>query len=284
MSKSAVVVRVLAENRLQCEISTPTNRKLLLSGTMMDLEPTIEMSDFGINHALIRAAWVFAKTKFETVSLEDRIQQQQAEKRAVQFKKTTEWIADVADDVSDETRMGWCSACLGEHAHKKANRPIGQLPAYLCVECGSPTIPCAGIRCKNMAVRDPGALLVQRYCAEHTHEITGFAKADRKMESLNEYEDFLKYDKPNLVRAVKMVGVAGAGAAMVSPLAFMAAPAVGGAVGAVIGGFSGAAATSWGLAALAGGSLAAGGLGMAGGTLVVTAVGAAVGGTLGIRP
>jgi hypothetical protein len=49
----------------------------------------------------------------------------------------------------------------------------------------------------------------------------------------------------------------------------------------MFGGFSGAAATSHGLALLGGGSLAAGGLGVAGGTTVVTAVGAAVGGTLG---
>lgn len=281
MKKSAVVFRVLDGNRLQCEISTPTDKKIRLSGTILDLEPTVEMSDLGINHALVRSAWVFAKTKYETVSLEDGTQQQQAVKRAEQLKKATEWIADVADDISDEVRRGWCSACLGEHSHRKANRPLGQLPAYLCEECGSPTLPCAGLACKNMAVRDPGAVFVQRYCAEHTHEITGFAKADRKMETLNEYDDFLEYDKPNLVRAVKMVGIAGAGAALASPLAFMAAPAVGGAVGALVGGFSGAAATSWGLAALAGGSLAAGGLGMAGGTLIVTAVGAAVGGALG---
>ncbi|WP_448235366.1 DUF726 domain-containing protein [Microbacterium paulum] len=49
----------------------------------------------------------------------------------------------------------------------------------------------------------------------------------------------------------------------------------------IFGASSGAAATSHGLALLGGGSLAAGGLGMAGGTAVVTAVGAAVGGALG---
>src|SRR5699024_7779034 len=58
------------------------------------------------------------------------------------------------------------------------------------------------------------------------------------------------------------------------------APAIGGAIG-TLGGLSGAAATSHGLALLGGGSLAAGGLGMAGGTAVVTATGTALGGAIG---
>ncbi|WP_253901383.1 DUF726 domain-containing protein [Arthrobacter sp. PAMC 25486] len=135
--------------------------------------------------------------------------------------------------------------------------------------------------CKNMAVRVPGAVQVQPYCAEHSHEITGFEKADRKMGALNNYEEFLKYDKPNLARATKVVGIAALGVAAVTPVAYVAAPAIGGAIGVAIGGFTGAAATSYGLALLGGGSLAAGGLGMAGGTLVVTAVGSALGGVLG---
>src|SRR5690606_23816990 len=74
-----------------------------------------------------------------------------------------------------------------------------------------------------------------------------------------------------------------AGVTADAPLAMLAAPAIGGAIGSLgmFGGFSGAAATSHGLALLGGGSLAAGGLGVAGGTTVVTAVGGAVGGTLG---
>ena len=63
-------------------------------------------------------------------------------------------------------------------------------------------------------------------------------------------------------------------------MAFFAAPAIGGAIG-VWGGLSGAAATSHGLALLGGGSLAAGGFGMAGGTVVVTAAGAGIGSAMG---
>lgn len=63
--------------------------------------------------------------------------------------------------------------------------------------------------------------------------------------------------------------------------AWAGAEAIGGAIGSVVGGYSGAAATSYGLALLGGGSIAAGGLGVAGGTLVVTALGGALGGALG---
>ena len=65
---------------------------------------------------------------------------------------------------------------------------------------------------------------------------------------------------------------------MVVPAAILAAPAIGGALGAYLGGYSGAAASSYGLAFLGGGSLATGGLGMAGGTAVVSVVGGGLGG------
>ena len=67
---------------------------------------------------------------------------------------------------------------------------------------------------------------------------------------------------------------------MLGPLAFLGAPAVGGAIGTQFFGLTGAAATSKGLAALGLGSLAAGGYGMAGGIAVITTLGAATGGTL----
>ena len=65
---------------------------------------------------------------------------------------------------------------------------------------------------------------------------------------------------------------------MVVPAAILAAPAIGGALGAYLGGYSGAAASSYGLAFLGGGSRATGGLGMAGGTAVVSVVGGGLGG------
>src|SRR4029079_18067168 len=99
-----------------------------------------------------------------------------------------------------------------------------------------PTLPCAGPRCHNMAVRERGAIRVPRYCAEHRHEIPGFEKADHKMGALEDYREFLTYDKPNLSRTTKLAGSGLAGLALVGSGAWLAAPAIGGAVGTLVGG------------------------------------------------
>lgn len=281
MQKPNVVFRVIEDNNIQCDLSTPQGKIVRLVGQPSDVEGTCVENTLGDSKALLVSAWEFAKARYESVSLDDEAQQQQAAKRAQKLKKSIEWLAEYSDHATDTLKTGWCSACLGQHEHRKVKRPLGQPSVFLCENCGAPTIPCMALRCTNMALRGFGVIQGQRYCAEHKHEITGFEKVELQMDALNEYEEFLKYDKPNLVRANKIVGLTGAGIALATPLAFAAAPAIGGAVGVLVGGFSGAAATSWGLAALAGGSLAAGGLGMAGGTMVVTGVGAAVGGALG---
>ncbi|MFZ1541754.1 MAG: DUF726 domain-containing protein [Candidatus Microthrix parvicella] len=118
------------------------------------------------------------------------------------------------------------------------------------------------------------------FCAEHRHDIPGFDKLDQPLESLDRYADWLSFEKPNLRRLTHVaIGAVGSAAAIV-PAAFLAAPAIGGAIGS-ISGLSGAAATSHGLAVLGLGPIATGGFGMAGGTVVVTAAGSALGGTLG---
>lgn len=132
-----------------------------------------------------------------------------------------------------------------------------------------------------MAVRARGALRVPQYCAEHDHTITGFEKSSQKMDSLVDYHEYLKFEKRDLSRASKLVGVSIAGMVLAVPGALAAAPAIGGALGSLLGGYSGAAASSYGLALLGGGAVAQGGLGMAGGTLVVGAVGGALGGAVG---
>lgn len=280
MQKSEVVARVLDGNRIQCQIISARGQKLTLLGNTTDEEPEFERGSFGDNRALVVNAWAFAKARFDAVNLPDQEEQKNAAKRAEAHQKTAEWIADLADNLTTEEKRGWCSACFGNHLHRKAN-PTGHMSAYLCNDCGSPTTPCAGPLCKNMAVRGQGAVRVKRYCAEHRHEIPGFAKADHTIGALNNYEDFLKYDKPNLARATRIVGFAGAGVALATPFAVVASSAIGGAVGAAVGGYSGAAATSYGLALLGGGALAAGGLGMAGGTAVIAGLGASLGCALG---
>ena len=129
----------------------------------------------------------------------------------------------------------------------------------------------------------PTALVTLRYCAEHQHEIAGFDKMTERLARLTDVEEWLEFESRNANRITKVAGGTIAAAAVVAPMAFLAAPVVGAALGSsfVGGGLTGAAATSHGLAMLGGGAVASGGLGMAGGTMVVTATGTALGGILG---
>lgn len=295
---------VVNGTHLKVDVVSDQGATLSLSGELSDLEPTVESG--GVledNPALLSNLWAYAKTWYtaRTTSNADALSQadpaeqklalklieevkRTAQKQADVYARTAQWIADVADDVSQlEVENGWCSSCFNKTEHRKSNRPAGQLPVFVCRGCGSPTLPCVAIGCDNMAVRERGAIRVPQFCAEHRRDIPGFEKAQGTIGELHDYDEFLKYEKPDLDKASKLA-VGGALAVGVAiPLALLAAPAVGGAIGSlgVFGGYSGAAATSHGLALLGGGSLAAGGLGMAGGTAVVTAVGAAVGGALG---
>ncbi|WP_203336712.1 DUF726 domain-containing protein [Nocardioides limicola] len=284
MSKVSIVARVIDGNRIECRVVSAQGPELTLTGSVDDQDPEINGQGdpaFVENRALASNAWAYATFTHKSVSLPDREQQTAAAKRAKAHETVAKWIAEVASDVTTESRHGWCSACFGEHSHRKAKRPAGQLPSYLCVGCGSPTLPCAGPTCKNMAVRGRGGVRTPRYCAEHRHEIPGFSKASQTIGDLSNYREFLEFEKRNLSGTSKLVGLGLSGLLMATPAALAAAPAIGGAVGTVIGGYTGAAATNFGLALLGGGAVSAGGFGMLGGTLVIGALGGALGGTLG---
>ncbi|WP_084515770.1 DUF726 domain-containing protein [Microbacterium luticocti] len=297
-------VHVVEEARLRVEVVSDQGVALSLVGEFEALEPVVEVgSVLEANPALRSNMWSYAKTWYvaNTLSSADALRIQDpaaqkaslklvdetrrlAQKRAEGYAKTAQWIADVADDVSHvEVETAWCSSCFFKTEHRKSNRPAGQLPVYVCQGCGSPTLPCVAVGCEHMAVRHRGAIRVPQFCAEHRHAISGFEKAQGTFGGLYDYEEYLRYEKPDLDKVAKITVGSAVAVGLAVPLALLAAPAIGGAIGSLgmFGGLSGAAATSHGLALLGGGSLAMGGLGMAGGTAVVTAVGAAVGGALG---
>src|SRR5699024_4542475 len=92
------------------------------------------------------------------------------------------------------------------------------------------------------------------FCAEHSHTLPSFERARDSLERLEDFAQFMNYDKPNLAKGAKLglTAVLAVGAAF--PLALMAAPAVGGAVGVLASkmgagaALTGAAAQSFGLA------------------------------------
>ena len=283
MAKPSVVARVLEGDRLECLITPEHGEPLKFTGKTSDVEPTIVgPSPLQNYQAIVDNAWAFAKYTYLKVNLPSEDEQKVAAKNAKAHRSVTEWMVGLADEPSPSIRHdSWCSSCFTQGDHQKVKLPAGQLPAYLCRNCGTPTLPCVAPGCDHMAVRKRGPVRTPRFCAEHRHEIPGFAKAADRLDTLTRYEELFEHEQPNLAGAGKLVGVGAAALAVGVTGGLAAAPAVGGAIGTAFTSYSGAAATSYGLALLGGGSVAAGGFGMAGGTIVVAAVGGALGGAMG---
>ena len=253
-------------------------------GGERDLEPVAGGdAELTGNRALVHNLWSYAKHEKLRRRLRSEEKRQSHSKQAEAHEKLAKGIAGLVDQITDDRRAGWCSACFVYSDHRRLHLKTGSLPGYLCTACGSPTLGCAAPRCAHMATRGFGSVQVPRYCAEHRHEIPGFEKSSTKIDDLGEYEGLFAFEKRNLAKGSKVGLMSVLSAGVVAATAGAAAPAIGGAVGSLqlAGGYVGAAATSHGLALLGGGSLAAGGLGMAGGTAVVTAVGGALGTALG---
>lgn len=192
-------------------------------------------------------------------------------------------LAHLVVRCGDHSVTEWCSGCFAKTVHRYVRGADRPARTYLCQACGTPTVACAVLGCSHHAVVRPRTPVTLSYCAEHRHDIPGFAKLDATIPTLGDYASFLKHEVRNAVRITKVAGGTIGAAAVIAPVAFFAAPAVGAALGssALGGSLTGAAATSHGLAMLGGGSVASGGLGMLGGTAVVTATGTALGGALG---
>lgn len=278
MSRTTAIAQVIGD-RILCTVKIPSGKSVVISGTLDSENPSVEgYEQLRTNQALIGNAWAYALQTALRVSLPIEEEQKVAAKMAKAHQGITVWIAEYIEDLTEELRTGWCSSCITHSEHRRVKRPIGVLPTWLCVTCGSPTVPCGIPKCDNMASKNFKIGQDRKYCAEHRHDIPSFVRADHSIDSLTDYKEFMTYDKPNFGRITKIVGVGTLGALLFWPLAIIAAPAIGGAAGVLVGGYSGAAATSFGLAWIGGGAIATGGLGMAGGTMIVTALGTALGG------
>lgn len=283
MSSSPLAVTIGESGELTCEVHTPMGRPLELSGRASDIEPRTRGDNRMCNNeALVHNAWAAAKYHQAFVEATD---EKLKTDHLTQYKAhaaTTTTIATLLDDLTAITRDGWCSGCFTFASHLQIERKSSSsFRVYLCNFCGSPTMGCAARNCSNMATTDGGSSRIPKFCGEHRHDIPSFERAGRTIESLDDYRTLLEYDKPNLAKGAKFAAAGVLTAGVMSGAAFMAAPAIGGAIGAQLLGYSGAVASNAGLAMLGGGSLAAGGLGMAGGTAAVAAMGAALGAGLG---
>lgn len=258
--------------------------ELAASGPDLDTEPEVtgdpELLD---NVALV--ALVLGHAANELAYRRSRSPEKRANHRkaAEGERKDAVALAEFAIRLGDRSVTEWCSGCFAKTGHRHVRGADRPRRTYLCQACGTPTVNCAVVGCSHHAVIRPRTPVTLSYCAEHRHEIPGFARLDATIPTLGDYAGFLQHEVRNAGRITRVAGGSIAAAAVIAPVAFFAAPALGAALGSSMlgGSLTGAAATSHGLAMLGGGAVASGGLGMIGGTAVVTATGTAVGGALG---
>ncbi|MGE3708719.1 MAG: DUF726 domain-containing protein [Hyphomicrobiaceae bacterium] len=183
----------------------------------------------------------------------------------------------------DEADVAWCSWCYEKTSHRMATTArYGGLSrgSFHCANCERPTTTCRAPGCKNFARIDEN--YADAFCAAHQGTISSFETLGLTIRDPTEIiRLFNTADSTNYASIIKTASIGLAAAVAALPLAVIAAPAIGGAVGVSLLGLSGAAAKSAGLAYLGLGSLAAGGAGVAGGTTVVLLAGSALGGWLG---
>jgi len=271
-------------SRFSVQVVTPQGSHLWLVGNAHRPPSRSGTNLLASNDALCVTAWAYGQTEYALSQCATSDNRKRLRRLSDRQAKQALTFAEVAESLTISSHKAWCSACLHFSTHRKADLHGLRTGTYMCGGCGALTTRCGVPKCKNMALRGKLALPGPRYCAEHRHDIPGFAKGNQRLESLLDYEALLAHDKLNAARITWTAAGTIAASAIVGPLSFFAAPLLGGALGASAlgGGLSGAAATSHGLAMLGGGALAAGGLGMAGGGVVVTAAGTGLGGALGL--
>jgi hypothetical protein len=255
-----------------CELTDEVG--LVVTVDWSDGEAKANMTPDGLPaQALIASVERYGSHEYQRRRTRDAQKRKYEEKEAAKWLNVAKDVAELLGNLTETTEHGWCSDCMTESDHRLAgSRTRLRVRRYVCIACGSPTGRCDVPRCRNFADRGGGPSERARFCAEHGHQIPSFEKLSEPVGSLDEYRPWLEFVRFNAKKASTIAAMSVVGVAVVGPLAFVAAPAIGGAIGASAG-LSGAAATSHGLAVLGGGSLAAGGYGMVAGTAVVTAAG-----------
>jgi len=209
------------------------------------------------------------------------------------YEESSSFLKEKADQFSDsyidsglDGIKSFCSWCFEEHEAELKEKSSFSRNIYACKGCGKEIVKCRA--CVNKAkysssseVEESVNLWSGNFCAVHEGTIASFERLNWQLKSIAEYGIIVDREERNYKKIATTAAYTVGGAAMIAPVALAAAPAVGGAIGTSILGYSGAAATNAGLATLGGGAVAAGGAGMAGGVAVVTAAGSALGGRYG---
>ncbi len=196
-------------------------------------------------------------------------------------------------------RQAYCSWCFDFSLHCLCEQNWVRRDVYRCQTCNNYTLKCR--YCPNMAMGRvdpntcgrPGASFVRRIadrwdnelCAEHDGTIASFPGLSRQLDDVEDYDIVFRREKWNLLRGGKIAAIGIGGVVIFVPAAYLAAPAVASALGSA--GMLGAASTGTVISTLEGAALTSaslafiGGGTMAGGTILLTAAGGALGGVAG---
>lgn len=195
----------LDESGMTAKMRSPKGYKLVLSGTVDQLEPEATGDPAMLaNVALRHNLWAYAGYEHQAVLQVGDAERAPLRKKADSHAEVAVQLAGLIDGLVDSEREGWCSNCFEFSAHRKATSVNLRTSTYLCAACGSATDVCAAPGCTNMAARGLGSVQIPRFCAEHSHAIPSFERARDRIEDLLGYEEFLNYDKPNLARGVQL--------------------------------------------------------------------------------
>lgn len=283
MPESKIAFIPVGQRGMRVTLRTGRGWQLVAEGALDEQRPSYAGAERLAGNKIISVnLWAYACAEKERRIRKNPEIRVELEKQARVHAEVACNVADLVDKLGHERRVGWCSACFERTEHRGVEAGGLSTPTFLCQGCGAATSPCLALRCPNMATRGFGSIRVPRYCAEHRHDLPSFEHGTDRIGDLSDYAELLRFRKKNLARTTKMVGAAALAAGAMTGIGIAAAPLIGGFIGTTVGGYSGAAATSYGLALLGGGSVAAGGLGMAGGTAVVAAVGGGLGGVMGL--
>lgn len=266
----------------ECTVTSNQGLKMVIGRDQLESDPEASGAcELARNESLVRTLDAYAASELASRRTRKKEKKTAFLKSADLHRKVAIDLADLIDEVGEEARAGWCSGCLSKSEHRHVNRRSLTPDAWICWSCGAATTPCLWPGCDHFAVRKPKVFQLGKYCAEHVHAIPGFEKLDAEFVTLDDYSSWLDFDSKHAKQITTLTGGVLGGALVVAPLFVAAAPAIGGVIGAWGTGFSGAAASSHGLAMLGGGAIASGGMGVAGGTAVVTAAGAGLGSAVG---
>ncbi|QGU01476.1 hypothetical protein CKALI_02965 [Corynebacterium kalinowskii] len=276
----AVVFKAGEEGRFECEVRSKMGRYAIICKVADADTPDVSGDEvLTSNEAILNSIWLAAVAYQAYQDSETEAEKETFLAQAAELGRTATYLAELSDLLIDDFQEGYCSHCFALAQH----RVVDGKKTFICQTCGNATQHCVVPACKHFATKFHSLENVASLCAEHRHDIPDFEKADMRIADLADFGKLMEYKSPNVIKGAKYVATGVAALGVASGIGFAAAPAIGGIVGSTFLGYSGAVATNAGLAALGFGSLASGGLGMAGGTLVVSAAGGMLGTAFGTK-